>query len=294
VIYFDITLEPFMSQTPEINFGSEHNSSLRGLVDGALAKMVDPLVEKFPKITPNQITLLGTTITAIALELELVAAAFPQKEQVRINRLALILYPLGQSLDKLDGVVARSKANQGFAHDANNGELVDTLADRLTELLVSMHHARSADRRDDVMGMAAGLLSAATNNFSSLTRADAARRGKEVPETGSNPLQFFGTRVGRSFTGGAGSFFEEVTINFRGKEHQIPLQTILDSISALGTITTALARHKIANNAKHPVTLSQKQQEKAAQRFQLLKITAGLSVLIPVAYGVFALLKKRK
>lgn len=261
---------------------SPRNSPLREVAARPIKQVVTFLAETFSWLTPNEVTLLGTSgFAALCMY-----TANLEKEGKLTGTAALKVlaaYFALSATDALDGALARHKKEQGeTTHDSTVGQLVDSLSDRVQEAFSSWLAMYLAAERGDKLWLVTATLTALTNPLSSLVRAWAEARGMVVQESGSSPLEFLGTRVGRFATGTA-RMVPEIPIS------NTSVQGLVDGVTAVATVKTTASRLSTISQSSQDGEM----QENAKKRFALL---AGLAAITGTTTLVLlhALLKKKK
>ncbi|MBP9782085.1 hypothetical protein KBC89_05535, partial [Candidatus Woesebacteria bacterium] len=154
---------------------------------------------------------------------------------------ATVVYVLGVSMDKLDGVMASYFAKQQLQHDSELGGVLDTLSDRLQEFAVSLSKINTTHQRGDALGKILALLNGISSMLPSFFRALAESQGKSVKEAGRN-IGMLGTRPTRAAMA-LTAFYPHIG--------RLPLQQILDGIGTLSNVITAYQRAQVCSEAPH-------------------------------------------
>lgn len=227
------------------NDKSPRNSKLRELVASPVNKAVELLDEKLPWLTPNMITVLGTSGI---LALSIYTASLEKRNKIDSKTsIKLLTAFLAISItDALDGGLARLKIAKGQTHNSESGQLIDALSDRLQEAFSEWLLMYRANENGDIAGMTAALVTALTNPLSSFFRAWAEAEGVVVPESGKSLFDLFGTRVGKVIA-------SSVKFMPFKKVGGVSIQTGIDMMVAAATIKVAIGRLTAvlhANNEK--------------------------------------------
>jgi hypothetical protein len=175
---------------------ANRNSWLRKAASGLTGGVTRWIDSKFPGITPNHLTILGTT-TALG------GAALAAFCEHRLIGGALFL--TGAAMDGFDGSLARIKDSRGARSDEQKeaGVVFDVMNDRCQEIGASILRMVRDFISGSYFGAAAESLNLITNVQPSVNRARAELAGIVVQETGNNPLEFAGSRPGRVLLGTA-------------------------------------------------------------------------------------------
>lgn len=234
-------------------------------------KITEPIAvglhEHFPKLSPNDITLLGLIGTSAALILNYIA----QKNQNnKLKTVAGAGYFVFSLTDTVDGPLARHINKQGGRHNTQKGQLVDVGTDRLAESLAAIARIHYAKKNQQPLGIIAAGLAGMTNFLPSYFRALAEAQGKEVPESGKDFLGFLGTRAGRLVTTMVGNFSPSI----KGQK----VQPILDLLTALANLKTAKERVETVQNKEIPSTLPPEKIKAAKKRQEMLRIFSILGI----------------
>lgn len=189
------------------------NSRIRSLSARYTESVAGFLTEKFPKLRANHIswsgfigTLGGSAINAYSDN----------------NALAGIIQAIASSFDAIDGPVARK------GRGSKNGSSQDLAADKTSEIVMFLGHAKSAKTK---LGRFAALAALSTCILPSFIRAAAESAGYVTPEDGGSKLALLGTRPGRCILGITGTLSPK-------------LQPITDSVSAVSNIHACFGRIK--------------------------------------------------
>ncbi|MBP7740579.1 CDP-alcohol phosphatidyltransferase family protein [Candidatus Woesebacteria bacterium] len=210
------------------------NSKLRDLVATPVRRTVEFLDEKAPWLTPNMITVLGTTGI---LALSIYTASLEKKGKIdsKTSIKLLTAFLVLSITDALDGGLARLKIAKGQAHNPESGQLIDTISDRMQEAFSEWLLMYRANENGDIAGMTAALATALTNPLSSLFRAWAEAEGVVVPESGKSLFDLFGTRVGKVIA-------SSVKFMPYKKVGGVSIQSGIDMMVAAATIKVAIGR----------------------------------------------------
>jgi len=242
------------------------NSRIRELTQKPITAVSEKLHQVFPSLHPDHINLAGIVGTAIGSMM----AKRQNFENSTVKKKLLSTAVLGISalMDALDGSLARVIQKEDPAKiNTKRGQIQDAIVDRTSEAAMSISRIVSAEDRGDKIGKFFALSSGLTNLLPSLTRAEAERHGKIVPEAGTGLAGLMGTRIGRTATGIITTVFPEFK--------KIPVQTILDAITTVSNTMTTVDRIRKGKEAQ--ATLSNEKKEEAKAREMIL---AGLAVLI--------------
>ncbi len=257
------------------------NSPLRELAIKPISLVVKFLAERFPWLTPNEVTLLGTA----GLGALCVYTTKLEKEGRLTGATALKViagYLVLSATDALDGSLARYKKEHGDTlHDSSVGQLVDSLSDRVQEAFGSWLAMYLAAQRGDKLWLVTATLTALTNPLSSLVRAWAEAKGMVVQESGSSPLEFLGTRAGR-FATATTRMMPEFPVG------DTSVQGLVDGITAIATTKTTVARLQDVSHSFPDGEI----KENAKRRFKLL---AGLALITgTTTLALLQLLRKKE
>lgn len=231
--------------------------------------------EYFPAVTPNHLTVAG--FFGVALAGAYITNMQNAKGEEYYSSPASFLPPMsviiGSMLcDAFDGTLARTIQKENpLAHNSSIGQHIDGGLDRFSELALGIYRMIAAHNRKDSPGEIIALTATITNAFPSLMRAIAEGQGKLVPKEGNGPLEFMGTRAGRSLA----NFIALILPEPAG----IPLQTIIDGITILANTNTAFARYKIAHSPQQGIPLSSKEIDDAKARANLYLATTAVVFL---------------
>jgi phosphatidylglycerophosphate synthase len=231
---------------PQKQLLTPQNSPLRIITKKIGGNFVGKLIDLMPWINPNHLTGLGVvSVGACCFYM-----AYLEKKGKLINKKIielLILYVLASSPDMLDGELAREKNRRNpDSHNSKIGQIIDSLADRIQEAFLSWLGMYRAVEHQDKLWLTTAFLKAITNPLSSLTRALAESKGKFVPEIGQG-FGVLGTRLGKFVTGSLTMVPKvEIKIKKEAGEKNFSLQALLNVITILATIKTAIDRFQIA------------------------------------------------
>ena len=257
-------------EQPGLSVSATRNSELRMQTAGMVQNVVDRLHRNLPDLSPTHLNILGALGVGIGSILSTQRNGKNLLHDKVLSTTSLSLIGASESLDALDGTLARTIARESPGRiNFRRGQLYDTLSDRSQELFMALAHAVYAQKRGDQSGTIMALLNAATNTFPSTARAYAESHGKAVPETERGILGIAGTRAGRAILGVAATIFPEI--------HGIPNQVILDTLVTSINIANAFDRLRSAKRQTHP-PLSQTTRDEATERFKTLALFAGLSL----------------
>jgi len=230
-------------------------------------RFTDPIAEKIhrqiPKLTPDHLTAVGLAGAITSLTLNYYAQ---KNNSPRLGRVALGLFITSSSLDLLDGALAREIKNKDGYHDSQRGGIIDSVSDRLAETVAAgLRNLHAKDTYQPLGIITAGLVGI-SNLFPSLFRAIAESAGKFVPHAGKNPLDFLGTRPGR--------FGATIFSNFFPKVKNKNIQPVVDSVTSLANIATAVQRLKIYKDKNIKPSLSEDEIFAAEKRKKALLATS--------------------
>lgn len=236
-----------------ISAGIGRNSPLRELTRGPIEYGVTFLHSKLPEELKQAVN-LADLFTAYGL----LATVIGSIKTIRLNGrdisetdieeriLPAAALITGALADAFDGPMARlerkemEKKGEDVRKKASLGPLKDAMADRLGTLVKGLSRAVSAHQRGDITGEYAAYANVVTSSFSSIARAKAESQLLENPENGRDPLEFAGNHVGRSTLDTISTAHPFLKI-FGMKIH---IQSIFDSLSAVGTVKVADSRLK--------------------------------------------------
>ena len=232
-----------VEQNPSISVGIGRNSSVREATRPIREGVAVFLDRKFPWITADMITAFG-------LACNLGGAVFSARENNPNHTEETLLWELAPDMLLITGAIAdafdgpkaeiekekRRKRDPYYKED-DKGQLKDAMADRIGTLAKGLSRAISAYQRGDKVGEYMAYANVVTSFFSSITRARAESRLLEVPENGSDPLEFVGNHVGRTI-------LDTISTSRPILRQRFNIQRMLDVVSTIGTLKVADARLK--------------------------------------------------
>lgn len=218
------------------------NSTLREAVRPYTEGTAKFLHEKFSWLSADMITAFGLACNVTGA----VLAARRNNPKHTPESLLLEISPgllliTGAISDAIDGPKARIEKDElrekdpGYEED-DKGQLKDAIADRLGTLAKGLSRAVSACQRGG-LGEYAAYANVVTSSLSSITRAHAESKLMEVPENGTNPIEFIGNHVGRSILDTITTGNPIINIKKR-----LNIQSALDLASTVGTLMVADSR----------------------------------------------------
>jgi phosphatidylglycerophosphate synthase len=260
---------PFVENKPQ-HRKTESVGWLRKLTTKPIAEVSDKLVERFPHLHPDTVTIAG--ILTVLAGSGLVATGNPEAGTAVIT--------LGSAGDFLDGGIARARTRAGIPN-GRYGHVLDAVSDRFEELAMATARAVVANQRHDKFGTHAALFAAATNSLPSIFKAIAESQGKVVFENGRDPLEFMGTRVGRFVTGVLGIASPETNVSPL-PDTNIPLQNATDALTVISNLYTSTLRLKTVLFDPKSETITAEKIQKAKERLTPLIAVGVLSLAVAV------------
>lgn len=258
------------------------NSAIRERIAGPIDRIAGALHGKFPDLTANELTLMGTIGVAIGSAIAAGRNPDDHKEYSKHTAISLGITIASVATDALDGALARKIAAEDPQKTNHNGHIVDAISDRAQELILSLSRAISAGKRRDPLGEFAALSAGVTSPLPSIIRAFSEKKGNAVPESGKGIIGLAGTRVGRAFLGIVATEFPEIK--------KVPVQFIADALVTGANVITAAQRLKASQKQEDHV-LSEGERTDAKKRFKALLTFAGMSA---GATALFYYLNHRK
>ncbi len=171
-----------LRRRPEQPRESGHDSFVRNFSDGPTRKTAEFLYEKFPNLTPNQISIIGaiSTVTGDAI---IHSQNRKERKNYLIVGLGLVSILAGEWLDGVDGKSKDIFVENGRADEVgNNGPLVDLICDRIREVLRAFIRAKTARLNEDPIGEALALAAAITAPLPRLATAQRNAHGEQIEE----------------------------------------------------------------------------------------------------------------
>ncbi len=254
--------------------------SPRDLANKITKPVTARLHERFPKLLPNHVTLLGLVGTSMSLFLNNYAL---KKNSRSLRAAAATGYFLSSAADAIDGALAREIVQNGGQHDTVKGQLVDVGADRAAETMAALARISAGAEKKQPLAIVAAAISGISNYLPSYARAYAESVGKPVAESGQNPLSFLGTRAGRLIT----TVVSNSGLEIKGQ----PIQPAVDVLATTANLLATKERIKvICNNSKNELpSLSEEQIAAAKTRKDMLAKVAVLGIGIIALHSAFSL-----
>jgi phosphatidylglycerophosphate synthase len=263
-----------------LTVSNTRNSWLRLKSSHAIQGVVDHLHRRLPKLSPTHLNILGVIGVGLG---SVIAIKKSEEHSSRNSIFAASLLGLSASLDAFDGTLARTIALEDpEIVNFHTGQIKDVISDRLQEVIMAL--VRSLRQGGSKFGRTMALLTAATSTFPSLARAYNESKGKAVPETGKGPLEFIGTRAGRTAIGIMATAFPKVK--------KIPIQPVADALITGANIYTAIKRLKKSRGTTEAI-LPQDIRDDGRNRLIALTVFAGISLAATLATHFLLQRKKR-
>lgn len=227
---------------PQTSAEIEGGPTLREYFSPVATFVAEKLDDTAPNITPNHLSMAGVV---------LVAAGIYAASKGKTKTAAAFLIA-GNAIDAFDGASSdvKNRRNPG-SWDNDKGLKIDSACDVTKESSMGFFKILSAVKRRDGLGLALSSLATATTPLSSSLRAHADSQGQKVAETGGNPIEFFGTRTGRTVVNIAGTTSSNRKV-----------QLVSNSLISMGNIVNVI-RYKPKDRSRPPVD---KHQERARFR----------------------------
>lgn len=125
-----------------------------------------------------------------------------------------------------------------------------------------------SENRDDRVGKIFSSLATITSPLSSTLRARADSQGEAVAETGNNPLEFFGTRTGRTIA--------NIAANVAPKS--VRTERVADSLITAGNLAN-IRRYKPRSKSYPPIDTHQERARFRTRFHAAVFVTATAGVL---------------
>jgi phosphatidylglycerophosphate synthase len=191
-----------MPENPEQDPVSQNRliepSDIRNNTKGVRYKIALGLHERFPELTANQLTAVGTFMVSGA---SLIAAARSNESSFAERMGCVGIYTAGSLVDAIDGELARIRIANGYT-DSEMGAEFDFTNDRFQETVVYICQMFTSLKREDIFGAAGAFSAAITSSEPSIQRAGCEALGVPVSENGNDNLSKAGTRLGRAILAG--------------------------------------------------------------------------------------------
>jgi phosphatidylglycerophosphate synthase len=244
-----------------------------------LQQVIVLLHEALPDLTPNQVTVLGTSgLAGLALYVVKLERAGQLDKNSSLGLVSIFLAV--SAADAVDGALARHLIAKGVPHDSDFGGIIDSSFDRVSEALLALLSMARAVENDDDAWFAAAMMAGLANPLSSFMRANAERQGVVVPESGKTVFEFFGTRTGRFVIS-----VLKVLPNI--KLGGVSVQAMADVLTTTATMMTAYERYVVTVNGVENGMDDEgevgdvKMMENAERRFRyIFGVTVFTSVLV--------------
>jgi len=164
---------------------SPNNSPLRESAKDITQSVAVFIDEKFPRITPNQLT-MARAVAALG-----VSALLAKTESPKVKFAGALGYTLFELADAVDGNLARIKAERNGEETKLNGNLIDALSDKAVESAACYLIAERSIRNGDKIGAAVNILAGITAPLPALFRARAEKHNLVVKESsyGTRPIR---------------------------------------------------------------------------------------------------------
>ena len=206
---------------------SARNSFMRKLAADPVDAVVDFIDENLPFVEPDHLTILGTLMVLDAARRAIKDPDHPL--------LTVIEFTVGSLIDILDGALARKRLERTGKDSGIKGVLIDSLLDRVQEVISLLALWHIAEERDDHVAANNFMAGAMTATLPSAMRAKAETEGLIVAETS------LGGRVPKAIEIGAGYLFNR---------HEKVLNTLSATIVTNNLNTAADRREVIKKGVK--------------------------------------------
>lgn len=221
-------------------FAETRNSSIRqylAFIPESTARTVHRIL---PNLSPNHVT-LASSLATLYVGIQAGRRNINGEVDFAHSRGELVVLALAQGLDFFDGSLAREIKKVGDReHDSRLGGMLDSLNDRWGALVMGVSRMASANRRGDRYGEFVARLATLTNPWPSYLRAEGEANLKVFPESGKNPLEFFGTHAGRTLLAIPATLYPSLKLEVFGKK--FTLQNVTDTITTISNVVTMVQR----------------------------------------------------
>lgn len=174
-----------------------NNSPLRDSASNITHNVAMFIHEKFPEVTPNQLT-VARAIGALGVSLLLA-----KTENPKVKFAGALGYTFFELADAIDGSLARIRAEENGEETKLNGNLIDALSDKAVESGACFLIAQRSIRNGDKIGAALNILAGITAPLPSVFRARAEKHNLVVKESsyGTRPIRSALTGLDLTFGG---------------------------------------------------------------------------------------------
>jgi hypothetical protein len=189
-------------------YGAGKDSPLRNATSDLVRNVSSTIHNAFPKLTPNEISVLGITLVCFGDYLIQNQNRKNERNNMVVS-LSVLLQALGYACDALDGGVAREKKRKTPQwHSKIDGATLDPALDRVREIYTASSRRETARHRGSKIGMLSANATLLTTSLPTVAREwTMALTGQSVQEVGSNPLAFMGSMPGRLLLNSLGTLY---------------------------------------------------------------------------------------
>ncbi len=237
------------------------NSSMRDSIK-LNKKIAKGIMGAYRDFNPNLLTLLSAVLYADAARR--VAKIIPDGKVDSLKKILKLLPALGEAvvawlIDGVDGDTAREKMriNPG-SHNEKMGGLIDTIVDRWGGFVLARARMKTVEGYDKAIAAVAGI----TGTLPAERRNLGETKGQKFQEMG------IGTMGPRTAMAMLSTFFPKIEFTLREKTISIPVQRVLDTVTAITNLIAFAQRLRggkeieLPDPAEYPKEYAEKKAQK--------------------------------